>query len=157
MPRYRLGKFSYRVNQLFASKRDIFVAEITMVEIVSAFGSVCRANKLAESEFETMNFKFCEDVASDRIQIRPVTRSDMFGARHLLALAGILNRRNLGSSDALVAVACRELALENGERVTFYTKDWTLYSTLYQINAYRSAMRMRYLGQGKGGIPATSR
>jgi hypothetical protein len=156
VPRYRVGKFTYRVNQVFGGPKKIFVAEITMVEIVSAFGSVCREQHLPDSDFEQMNAAFFDDVASGRIQIRLVSRSDMLRARHLLCLAGIVNRRNLGSSDALVAVSCRELALENRERVMFYTKDWTLYSTLYQINAYRSALRMRFLGLGRGGIPPAS-
>jgi hypothetical protein len=155
-PRYRIGKFTYRVNQVFGGPKEIFIAEITTVEIVSAFGSICRELNLPESQFEQMNATFFDDVAAGRIQIRPITRSDMLRARHLLGLAGIVNRRNLGSSDALVAVSCRELAFENGERVMFYTKDWTLYSTLYQINAYRSALKMRFLGRGRGTIPPVS-
>lgn len=153
VPRYRVGKYTYRVNQIFGGPKNIFVAEITMVEIVSAFGSICREHKLPESDFEQMNAAFLDDVASGRIQIRLISRSDMLRARHLLSLAGIVNRRNLGSSDALVAVSCRELALETRERVMLYTKDWTLYSILYQINAYRSALRMRFLGHGRGGVP----
>jgi len=156
VPRYQAGKYTYRVNQILGGPKSIFVAEITMVEIVSAFGAICRRSKLPDTDFEQMNAAFLDDVASGRVQIRLITRSDMLRARHLLSLAGIVNRRNLGSSDALVAVSCRELALEIHERVMFYTKDWTLYSTLYQINAYRSALRMRFLGLGRGGIPAAS-
>jgi hypothetical protein len=156
VPRYRAGKYTYRVNQVFGGPKNIFVAEITMVEIVSAFGSICRGHKLPDSDFEQMNAAFLDDIAIGRIQIRLINRSDMIRARHLLSLAGIVNRRNLGSSDALIAVSCRELALETHERVMFYTKDWTLYSTLYQINAYRSALRMRFLGLGRGGVPPTS-
>ena len=75
---------------------------------------------------------------------------------HLLQLAGVLNGRNLGSQDALVAVSCRQQALENRERLIFYTKDWTLYSTLYGINAYRSALKLRYSGRGRGGVPPST-
>lgn len=127
-----------------------------MVEMVSAFGSICRDKKLPESEFEKMDAAFLNDVASGRIQVRAIAAADMLRARHLLALAGVLNRRNLKSSDALVAVGCRELALNIRERATFYTKDWTLYSTLYQINAYRSALKLRFLGRGRGGVPAAT-
>ena len=156
VPRYRPGKYTYRVNQIFGGPKNIFVAEITMVEIVSAFGSICRQHKLPDSDFEQMNTAFFDDVATGRVKIRLISTSDMLRARHLLSLAGIVNRRNLGSSDALVAVSCRELALETHERVMFYTRDWTLYSILYQINAYRSALRMRFLGLGRGGIPPAS-
>ena len=156
MPRYRPGRFTHRVNRVFGGRRDIFVAEITTVEIVSAFGSICRKQKLPDSEFEQMNAAFLDDLAIGRIQIRPISRFDMLRARHLLTHAGIVNRRNLGSSDALVAVSCRELAFETHERITFCTKDWMLYSTLYQINAYRSALKMRFLGAGRGGTPPIS-
>ncbi len=156
VPRYRTGRFTYRVNRVFGGPSDIFIAEITMVEIVSAFASVYRNGQLPDSVFEQMGAAFLDDVADGRIQIRPLSRSDMLHARHLLSLAGVVKRRNLGSSDALVAVSCRELALEINERVTFYTKDWTLYSTLHEINAYRSALRMRFLGRGRGGIPTAS-
>ncbi len=156
IPRYMPGKFTYRINQVFGGPKNIYIAEITTVEIVSAFASICRAQKLSDSVFEQMNAAFLDDVATGRMQIRPISRSDMLRARHLLVLAGMINRRNLGSSDALVAVSCRELALEAQERTVFYTKDWTLYSTLYQINAYRSALKMRFLGLGRGDIPPVS-
>ena len=76
---------------------------------------------------------------------------------HLIGLAGVVNRRGLRSSDAIVAVSCRQFAFETGERVTFYTKDWKLYRTLYEINAYRSAMKLRFLGRGRDGIPASTK
>ena len=156
VPRYRTGRFTYRINKVFGGPSQIVIAEITMVEIVSAFASVCRNQNLPDSVFEQMGAAFLDDIGDDRIQIRPISRADMLHARHLLGLAGVVNRRNLGSSDALVAVSCRDLALEINERVTFYTKDWTLHSTLYQINAYRSALRLRFLGPGRGCIPAAS-
>lgn len=156
VPRYQIGKFTYRVNRIFAGPNDIVIAEITMVEMFSALASICRDKKLPDSEFERMSAAFLDDIADGRIQVRPVSRPDMFRAGHLLRLAGVVNRRNLRSSDSLVAVSCRQLALEIRERVAFYTKDWTLYSTLYQINAYRSALRMRFLGRGRGGIPPRS-
>ncbi len=156
VPRYRLGKFTHRVNRVFAGRKDIFIAEITAVEIVSAFGSVLRANNLSQSEFDRMNAEFLDDIEAGRIQVRALTRGDMMRARHLLSLAGVVNRRNLKSSDALVAVSCRELALEKRERATFYTKDWTLYATLYEINAFRAALRMRFFGAGRGGIPPST-
>ena len=156
VPRYAQGHFTYRVNKILAGPKNIYIAEITAVEIVSAFASICRNKNLPASEFEQMNAAFLDDIAGDRIQIRSINRSDMLRARHLLTLAGVNNRRNLRSSDALIAVSCRELAFEVRERVIFYTKDWTLYSTLYQINAYRTALRMRFLGRGRGGIPALS-
>jgi len=156
VPRYQTGEFTYRVNRIFAGTNDIFIAEITMVEIFGALASVCRNSNLPDSRFEQMSAAFLDEIADGRIQVRLLSRPDMLRAGHLLRLARVVNRRNLESSDALVAVSCRQLALEVRERVTFYTRDWTLYSTLYQINAYRSALRMRFLGRGRGGVPPAS-
>ena len=128
-----------------------------MVELVSAFASVCRDSHLPDSEFDRMCLEFLEDIADERIKICPISRIDMMRAMHLLTLAGVVNRSGLKSSDALVAVSCRQLALDSRQRVLFYTKDWKLYRTLYEINAYRSALRLRFLGKGRGGIPASSK
>jgi hypothetical protein len=43
--------------------------------------------------------------------------------------------------------------MEKGERLVFYTADWKLYAILRDIQAYKSTMKLRYLGPGKGGIP----
>ena len=157
IPRYRVGKFTYRVNRIFAGTRPIHIAEISMVEVVSALASQCRDNHLPDSEFRRMHSAFLADVASGRIDVRPLSRQDMVKATHLIELGGVTNRAGLKSSDALVAVSCRELALERGERVSFYTKDWKLYRTLYGINAYRAAMRLNFLGPGRPGVPASTK
>ena len=127
-----------------------------MVEIVSAFASAYREDSLTRAEFERMHSEFLRDVACEKIKVRPISRSDMFRATHLIALGGVMNRRGLRSSNALIAVSCRELALETRKRLMFYTKDWKLYRTLYEINAYRAAIKLRYLGKGKGGIPSAT-
>jgi hypothetical protein len=157
VPRYRTGKFTYRVNRVFSSGKQIFIAEITMVEIVSAFASVCRDSHLPDSEFHRMCGEFLDDVADELVKVRPMDRADMNRATHLLALGGVVNGRALKSSDALVAVSCKQLALDRQERLLFYTKDWKLYRTLYEINAYRSALKLRFLGRGRGGIPAANK
>lgn len=156
IPRYMRGKFTYRVNQLFASKNQIVISEISMVEIVSALASNCRDKGLTASDFDRFHGAFLEDVATGRINVKSLSSYDMNRARHLLILGGVVNRRSLKSSDALIAVSCREHALETRQRWTFYTKDWRLYSTLYEINAYRSALRLRFFGRGRGGIPAST-
>lgn len=128
-----------------------------MVEIVSAFASVCRDNHLPDSEFQRMYGEFLDDVADERVNVHRMTREDMHRATHLLALGGVVNRRALKSSDALIAVSSKQLALDIRERLLFYTKDWKLYRTLYEINAYRSALKLRFLGRGRGGIPAATK
>jgi hypothetical protein len=72
----------------------------------------------------------------------------------LLRFAGIVKRRNLGSADALIASCCLDLAHELRKRVLFYTADWTLYSTLREVDAFRSAMTLQYILPPRAGIPA---
>ena len=153
VPRYYPGNFSYRVNRVFSGSSLIYIAEITMVEIVSAFAATCRDKHLPSAEFDRMHSEFLSDVADERIMVRLISRPDMFRATHLLVLGGVVNGRALKSSDALVAVTCRQLAFERQERLIFYTKDWKLYRTLYEINAYRAALKLRYLGKGRDGVP----
>jgi predicted nucleic acid-binding protein len=157
VPRYHKGRFTYRINRIFTGHKRIFICEITVLEIASAFASNCRDKHLPDEEYERMQSEFFRDIANDRISIRSLDSSDLFRAMHLIALAGVVNRRGLRSSDAIVAVSCRQLAFETGERVTFYTKDWKLYRTLYEIGAYRSAMKLRFLGRGRDGIPASTK
>jgi len=157
IPRYRTGKFTYRVNRLFAGRRSIHIAEISVVEVASALASIVRDNHLPDSEFRRMHAAFLTDLADGRIEVRPLSRQDMVKATHLIELGGLTNRAGLKSADALVAVSGRELALERGERISFYTKDWKLYRTLFEINAYRAAMRLNFLGPGRPGVPASTK
>ncbi len=156
VPRYHKGRFTYRINRVFGGHQRIFICEITVVEIASALAANCREKGLPDEEYTRMQSEFFRDIANDRISIRALDSSDLFRAMHLIALGGVINRRGLRSSDAIVAVSCRQLAFETRERVTFYTKDWKLYRTLYEINAYRSTMKLRFLGRGRDGIPAST-
>jgi hypothetical protein len=131
----------------------VFIAEITMVEIVSALAGACRAKKITAAKFYRLHSAFWADVASGKITYCPLGREDMYRATHLLTHAGVIKKRGLKSSDALVAHSCRQLALEKGSRPTFYTSDWTLYHTLYELDVFRSAMKLRFFGQTKEGIP----
>jgi len=103
--------------------------------------------------YDTLNAKFFRDLQGRRILVRHVTALDLTRARHLLRFAGVLKNRKLESADAIIAECCRELALEKGEKLVFYTADWKLYAILRDIQAYKSVMKLRYLGLGKGGIP----
>ena len=100
-----------------------------------------------------MRGNFENDIASGLLRVRSVRAIDLRNARDLLEDAAVVNRRNLRSADAIIAASCRELAHNLGLRVIFYTKDWAQYSSVYDIQAYRSVLKLRYLGAGKGDGP----
>jgi hypothetical protein len=137
---------------------EVYIASITVVEMAGALAKVCRRNGHDNKKFESMDTAFLKDIANGRLSVRDITQSDMQRARHLLRYAGVVKKRALGSSDALLSVCCLELALEKkGVPVIFYTEDWTLYSTLREINGFRAALELRCLAASRGGVPATTR
>lgn len=153
IPRYCPGKHTYRVNKVFSGAESVFIAEISMVEVPSALAAICKDRGFRVAQFEKMHASFLDDVAAGQIKVCPMSRSDMVRATHLIVLCRFVNKTSLKSSDALVAVACRELALSSRARLTFYTQDWKLYRSLYESKAFRAALKLRFLGKGRGGIP----
>jgi len=85
--------------------------------------------------------------------VRTVTQLDLLRVRHLLRFAGVLKKKKLKSADAVISECCRELALEKRRRIVFYVADWKLYAILRDIDAFRSTLKLRFLGEGKGSIP----
>jgi predicted nucleic acid-binding protein len=156
--RYADGSPSRRVRRVTSDKRaEVYIANITIVEMASALAKVCRTSGHSTRKFEGMDGAFLKDVATGKLNIRDVTQGDMQRARHLLRYAGVVRKRNLGSADALVAISCLELALEKKVPVVFYTEDWTLYSTIREINSFRSVLELRCLAATRGGIPSTTK
>jgi len=152
--RYVDGPYSRRVRKIISDGRvEKFIAEVTILEIASALARRCRAQRWDERAYDALDLGFWRDIADRRLRVREVTQQDTVRARHLIRFAGVVRRRDIGSTDALIATCCLDLALERGERVAFYTSDWTLYTILRDIGAFRSALALRFLGHGRGGIP----
>src|SRR5258706_4537155 len=155
--KYVDGPHSRRIRQIIGGvSRECFVAEWTVLEIASAFANRCRAGNFQIDVFDRWELKFYPDIADRRLNVRPVSQRNVLKARQLIRFAGVLNRRNLASGDALIASTCLELALERRKTVTFYTSDWTLYTIVRDIDVFKFALRMVYVGAPKGGIPALS-
>ena len=155
VPRYRVGNFTRKVNRILASPHaSFFICELTLIEMSSSLAQVCRRHKLSRTEFQKMRAAFEDDIADGLLQVRAVSQADLISARDLLEDAAVSNGRNLRSADAIIGACCRTLAHDLHRRVIFYTRDWTQYSSIFDIGSYRSALKLRYLGKGKGGIPA---
>lgn len=155
--RYVDGPHSRRVRRIVGSTSDEnFVAEWTILEMVSALAKHCRTGELGSKVFDRWERRFFSDLASGRLRVRNSTQRDVLRARQLIRFAGVLRRRSIGSGDAMIASACLELALERRTVVTFYTSDWTLYDILRQIDAFTSALRIVFIGDPRAGLPVVS-
>ena len=155
--RYVSGPESRRIRRLIGDSRDeCFVAEWTILEIASALAKRCRIGSHSVQIYDQWDLRFFSDIARGKLRVRAGSQRDVLKARQLIRFAGVLHKRNLGSGDALIASACLELALERRAVVTFYTSDWTLYSTVRDIDAFTSALRIVYVGTPRGGLPAVS-
>ena len=152
--RYITGPYSRRVRRIVSDRRgDSFIADVTILEIASTLARKCRKNNWDKRRYDSLDMDFWSDLANRRLKVRETTRSEIMRARHLIRFAGVVRRREIGSADALISATCLDLALEKKQRITFFTSDWTLYSILRDLDAFRSTLALRYLGLGRGGIP----
>jgi predicted nucleic acid-binding protein len=156
-PRYSAGKFSRKVNRIFRTANSgFYLCDLTIIEMSSTLAQVYRRQKLSIADFHAMRALFEDDIATGVLSIRTVTQADLINARDLLEDAAVSNNRNLRSADAIIASSARQLAYDLKSRVIFYTHDWTQYASILGVHSYRSALKLRYLGKGKGGIAATT-
>jgi predicted nucleic acid-binding protein len=148
--RYMDGPYSRGIRRIISTgSNECFIADITILEIASALGGKCREGNLRYQRYDQADDRFWKDVAEGKLVVRSTSQYEVIRARNLLRFAGVLKRRNLGSADALIAVSCLELALERGDRIVFYTSDWTQYDVLRQIDAFNSALILRFAGKPK--------
>jgi predicted nucleic acid-binding protein len=156
-PRYSAGKFSRKVSRILRTANSKFyLCDLTVVEISSTLAQVYRRDKLKVADFHRMRALFEDDIANGILLVRTVTQVDLINARDLLEDAAVSSNRDLRSADAIIASAARQLAYDLKTRVIFYTRDWKQYTSILGIHSYRSALKLRYLGKGKGGVPANT-
>ena len=153
-PRYFKGAYTAKVDRILATPNsEFYICEFSIIEMSSALAQQYRIHTLPIADFHSMRGQFENDIASGLLRVRGVGANDLRNARDLLEDAAVVNKRNLRSADAVIAACCRDLAHELGRRVIFYTRDWTQYSSIYDIQSYRSALKLRFLGKGRGGMP----
>lgn len=127
------------------ARNDIYISELTVVELASAFAEDCTARRVGHAEYDRLYRRFFQDVAEKRIQVRSVSKHEFQGALHLLRFAKVIHGRHLKSADAIISESCRELAYELDSPVTFYLCDEKLYKTLSSTNAYRTVVKLRFI------------
>jgi hypothetical protein len=119
----------------------------------SALAKIYRKHRLSVADFNRMRAMFEDDIGHGLLKVLRVNRQDLLDARDLLEDAAVLNKRDLRSADSIIAACCRGLAHSLHRRVIFYTRDWRQYSSVFGVRAYNAALKLRFLGLGKGGVP----
>lgn len=144
--RYVQGTFTRLIRRLISDRRSsCYIADVTVLEISGALAKTCRREGWDVVKFDTFNDRFWADLAARRLKVCTTANRDLLRAKDLIRFAGVAKRKNLGSADALIAVCCLELALEKGEKVTFYLEDRKLYGTLKDVNAFQAGLKLRLL------------
>ena len=155
VPRYFSGRFTRRINRILATKNSqFFICELSIIEMSSALAKVYRKHELSVADFHKMRAMFENDIGRGLLRVLKINQKDLLNARDLLEDAAVLNGRDFHSADSMIAACCRGLAHNLGRRVIFYTRDWCQYSSVFAVRAYRAVLKLRYLGKGKGGVPA---
>ena len=145
--RYIDSEYSRRVRGLVTrSSSSCFISEWTVLEMSSAFANRSRRQNFTARRFDSLTTQFLNDIAEERLSVVATSQRDIIRARDLLRYAGVVQRRNLKSGDALVATCCLSLALGRQEKITFYTSDWTLFDVLGKIDAFKSRLNLVLLG-----------
>jgi predicted nucleic acid-binding protein len=123
----------------------VYIAEITVLEITNALGSMVRDHKLTVREFVEANRLFLRDVAAGRVIVVPFRNPDYVACRHLLTLVGIDSLKRLTSFDAMVAYSARNLAFEHEQVVTLFTSDKGLANVASQHSAFANLVEVIFL------------
>lgn len=143
---YISGKLQKRYRSVISRhKNAVFVAEISMLEIVSALGDDLRGGRITPQQYYLADEAFLEDIAGGRIQVRPFLASQYVQSRYILAHVGIDAKRNLGSQDAIVACTARELAIEKRTAVKLLTCDRRFANVVNDIKLFHGLVRAEYL------------
>lgn len=151
--RYLDGPSSRTIRTLISRRSTkCFIAELTVLEMSSAIARRLRKaqndNKVidpgANRRFDRLEAKFFRDIAQGSIEVYPLTYTHYTRARGLLRYAGIVKNRRITTVDALIASAALDLAYRERQRIQFCTSDRPLYSIMSGINAFSSALDLRY-------------
>ena len=123
----------------------VYIAEISILEIVNALGHEVRGSRLSAAQFAKLDRQFLKDVALGRIHVARLPSGDLVGCRQLLALVGVAESRALESQDAMVAYTARRLALESAEPTRVLTSDRRLARIIQEVETFSGLVTSEYL------------
>jgi predicted nucleic acid-binding protein len=126
-------------------KGRVFVAEITVLEIVNALASETRGGRLTVRQFWDSNMSFLADVGGGRLEVVRLPSSEYIACRDLLTLVGINSKRNLQTQDAMVAYTARRLALQKQTLIKVLTGDRKLARIINELPLFQKLVSAEYL------------
>jgi predicted nucleic acid-binding protein len=127
------------------ARGDAYVAEITVIEIVSALANLVREHRIAAPQFAKANFMFLRDVAERRIVVVPFPTSEFVACRDLLTFVGLHAARSLKTQDAMVAYTARRMAIEENQVVRLFTSDQRLAAVVRDLPVFKGLVKAEYL------------
>ena len=150
--KYVTGAYSRRVRLLLGrADTQSRIADTTVLEMASALATRCRGKGWGLREFDRLHEQFIDDIANEVFTVRATGMKEVQRAIHLIRYAGVVKKKGLKSADALIAASALECALEARRVVNFYTSDWSLYSSLRDLDAFRTTMNLFLVGSTKDG------
>jgi predicted nucleic acid-binding protein len=148
--RYIPSAHSRRIRRVISdTSNQCVIAEFTVLELASAIANRCRQGQMRRERYDLADHRFWSDIAEGRLQVRSAGIRENVRARNLIRYAQLLKRRKLTSADALIAVSALELALELKEKIIFYVSDWNMFDILSNVNAFKVALSMQFIGVPK--------
>ena len=145
---------SSRKIRTIVSRRDTkcFVGELTVLEMSSAIARRLRKPRhdpniidlVNNRKFDRLESRFFRDISQDIIEVYPLSNTHYTRARGLLRYAGVVKNRAITTVDALIASAALDLAYKEKERINFCTSDRPLFKIISGINAFTSALNLRF-------------
>lgn len=140
------SKFCRRCRYILSHCEDrAHIAEITILEIVSALGAAYRGRRISTKEFSRANVEFLRDVSLGRLIVVPLPSSEFIACRYLLTFVGIDAGRNLETQDAIIAYTARRLALEKGTPIRLLTSDRRLARMIREVSIFKQLVTSEYL------------
>jgi predicted nucleic acid-binding protein len=124
---------------------SVYIAEISVLELISALASDYRDNKITLAELNDADKHFWRDIAVGRVLVRSFRAGDYVACRALLVAVGVERRRGLRTQDAIVAYTARELAIEKRERVKLLTCDWKLSRAIPKFRLFDRLVKAEYM------------
>jgi PIN domain-containing protein len=144
-------KWSYYRNahhrrcRYLLSRREIVIAEISVLELMSALGAVYRDQRITLAELRSADRMFLGDLASGRLRVYPLPSAQYMNCRQLLAYAGVDRRRHLKAQDGIIAFTARELAIERQQKVRLLTGDKRLAAVVQDLDVFRNLVEVELL------------
>src|SRR5258708_75276 len=128
-----------RISRIVSDKRNAcYICDLTILEMASALGGVCRASSAGLKKYDAMNTQFLQDIQSGQLQVRTTTWVAILRATNLLRFGGVILGAPFGIMDALIASTCLDLAHELKVRFRFYTADSQQYAVLRRSDVFKA-------------------